>query len=101
VKKRPYDYIHSNIKFGTQPLEVMTDQEPRWIELLAAVDGIEDILVFSSDYPHFQFDDPFAVARTLPKAWVDKVMWKNSADFFGWDISDFTVVEKELAGASA
>src|SRR5262249_261585 len=61
VKKHPYEYIHSNIKFGTQPLEVTWDTEPRWRELLSAVDGIEDVFVFSSDYPHFQFDDPFAV----------------------------------------
>jgi len=101
VKKRPYEYIYNNMKFGTQPLEVMIDQEPRWIDLLAAVDGIEDILVFASDYPHFQFDDPFAAARTLPKSWVDKVMWKNSADFFGWDEADFKTVDKELVGAPA
>ena len=33
------------------------------------IDGIEDILCFSSDWPHPSMDDHVYVARQLPDAW--------------------------------
>jgi predicted TIM-barrel fold metal-dependent hydrolase len=84
VRKRPWDYIHDNIKFSTQPLEVGKDDESRWVELMSTIDGIEDILCFSSDYPHYQFDHPLEIARMLPAAWVDKIMYRNSCELFNW-----------------
>ncbi|MGW4335746.1 amidohydrolase family protein [Rhodococcus koreensis] len=88
VKKRPWEYIHSNIKFSTQPLEVSKDAESKWVDLMTTIDGIEDVLCFSSDYPHYQFDHPLEIARMLPDTWVEKIMYKNSCDLFGWPVPE-------------
>lgn len=87
VKKRPWEYIHESIKFSTQPLEVTKDAEGRWLDLMSTIDGIEDVLCFSSDYPHYQFDDPAEIARMMPTSWQTKVMHDNAAEFLGWPLA--------------
>jgi hypothetical protein len=83
VKKWPSDYIRSNIKLGTQPVDESPDPR-QLIELLETIDGVEDLLCFSSDWPHWTADDPAETTRRLPKAWHRKVMCDNACEFFGW-----------------
>ena len=60
LKRLPSEYMRSNVWFTTQPVE---EPEPR--EHLA--DAIEwmgwDRVLFATDYPHWDFDDP---AHALP-----------------------------------
>ena len=60
LKRLPSEYMRSNVWFTTQPME---EPEPR--EQLA--DAIEwmgwDRVLFATDYPHWDFDDP---AHALP-----------------------------------
>ena len=49
--------------------------------------GTDEILVFSTDYPHFDFDDPdAAIPRQLPEELREKILWKNAAGFYGLDM---------------
>jgi predicted TIM-barrel fold metal-dependent hydrolase len=56
IKRKPSEYVKDHIKFTTQPLDYPEDRT----ELLRAFDWMEcdKILLFSSDYPHWTFDDP-------------------------------------------
>jgi predicted TIM-barrel fold metal-dependent hydrolase len=85
VKRRPTEYVQNHIRFSTQPLEMgrPTDGE-RLVQLLETVDGIEDMLCFSTDYPHFSMDDFVFASRVLPSSWHRKVFCENACDFFGW-----------------
>lgn len=84
VRKWPSEYVHEHIKFSTQPIE--TAPHPRAVtDLLQTVDGMEDLLCFSSDYPHISFDDPTYVARLLPARWREKVMHENARAIYGWE----------------
>lgn len=95
VRKWPSEYVHEHIKFSTQPIE--TAPHPRAVtDLLQTVDGMEDLLCFSSDYPHISFDDPTYVARLLPAPWREKVMHDNASAIYGWDRPTVT---GELAAA--
>jgi len=67
------------MKLSTQPLETSTDGRAL-IELLATVDGIEDIICFSSDYPHYTMDDFNFAARVLPDEWHRKAFFENGRD---------------------
>ncbi len=83
VKKWPSEYVRDHIKFSTQPIEV--GRTPREVpDFFAAVDGMEDLLCYSSDYPHISFDDPSYVARMLPKSWTSKVLCDNACEWYGW-----------------
>ena len=84
VKKRPSEYFRSNIKLATQPLEE-SPKSHQLIDLLEMTEGVEDLLCFSSDYPHWSADSPAHVARLFPKSWHRKVFCDNACDFFGWD----------------
>jgi predicted TIM-barrel fold metal-dependent hydrolase len=83
VRRLPSDYIRRHVKLSTQPLDDSPD--PRGLaRLLESVDGIDDLLCFSTDWPHWTADDPSYVARRLPKSWHRKIFCTNACDFFGW-----------------
>lgn len=86
VKKWPSDYVRENIKFSTQPIET-SSRRHAVAELLQTVDGMEELLCFSSDYPHISFDDPTYVARLLPNQWQTKVFYDNACSIYRWDNS--------------
>lgn len=77
IKRLPSEYFTEHVKVTTQPLE-RTERVIQLLELLRTVDGIEDILCYSSDYPHFDFDDPRYIASRFPKSWHPKVFYENA-----------------------
>ena len=83
IKKLPSQHCRERLRLSTQPTEdIAPDQWMKVIDLI----GTDDLLVFSTDYPHFDFDDPVAaIPRSLPAGTREKIMWKNAADFYGLD----------------
>jgi predicted TIM-barrel fold metal-dependent hydrolase len=75
IKRKPSEYIKDHIKFTTQPLDYPADK----LELTAAFEWMEAdrILLFSSDYPHWTFDDPRWLVKHLPEGMRDAVMHLN------------------------
>jgi hypothetical protein len=55
------------------------------IDLLGSFEGIEDVLVFATDYPHWDADEPRSLAARLPESWHKKIFHDNAARFFGFD----------------
>jgi uncharacterized protein len=55
VKRPPSEYIKEHIWFSTQPMEEPPDRQ----DLKTLIDWIGwDRLLFATDYPHWDFDDP-------------------------------------------
>lgn len=84
VRRWPSEYAHDHIKLSTQPIEESPDSRRGLVDLLSTVDGIEDMLCYSSDYPHYSMDDVGYVARRLPAAWHRKVFCDNACATYGW-----------------
>lgn len=80
LKRKPSDYVKDNIWFTTQPLDYPEDK----LELTNALEWMEaeKILLFSSDYPHWTFDEPRWVAKHLPERMREKIMFQNAIDLF-------------------
>lgn len=81
VKKPPSEYVRESIKFTTQPIDEPAKAEDLWpvLDMLHA----ETTLMFSSDYPHYDNDDPHIVARRLlPKKYRDAIMHDTARAFF-------------------
>lgn len=56
LKRRPSEYIRDHVYFTTQPMEEPDDRR----HVLDVMNWIGwDKLLFASDYPHWDFDDPF------------------------------------------
>ena len=66
VKRLPSEQIREHIWVSTQPVE----EPPRPEQLLDCMDWIGwDKILFASDYPHWDFDDPrYAIPSFIPEA---------------------------------
>jgi uncharacterized protein len=81
VKRLPSEYVRDHIRFSTQPIE--EGPKGALAQVLGSLDGIEDLLCFSSDYPHISMDDPLYVARVLPEEWHPKLFFENASGLYG------------------
>jgi len=83
VKRPPSEYIREHVWFTTQPME-----EPgSSAALLDLFDRIGwDRLLFATDYPHWDFDDPrSAFKANLTEAQRAQLLYGNARTFYGLD----------------
>jgi uncharacterized protein len=78
--KDPSDYVRENVRVTTQPLDIDGPED----DVVASLErvGAEDFLLFSSDYPHWDTDEPTATIARLPAGWRDKVAFENAASTY-------------------
>jgi predicted TIM-barrel fold metal-dependent hydrolase len=98
VKRLPSEYLREHLTLSTQPLE-QTGRKEQLTELLEATGGVEDMLLFAADYPHWDTDDPAYIARRLPAAWGRKVFYENCRKTLRWPADALTY--EQLAPARA
>lgn len=84
LKRLPSEYVREHMRFGTQPIE-----EPDKAEhLLQIIEMLgEDALMWTSDYPHWDFDEPAVVPRRLEETARRKILHNNAAAFFNLPIT--------------
>lgn len=81
VKRPPSEYIERQVWFTTQPVEEPERRE-HMVDLLNWV-GV-DRLLLSTDYPHWDFDDPrFAFRAVLNEDEKRKIYYENAYKLFG------------------
>jgi predicted TIM-barrel fold metal-dependent hydrolase len=83
LKMRPSEYIKQFVRFSTQPLEIPDD--PRQLVTLLSLVDAQDVLMFSSDYPHWDFDSPDFALSSMPAEWREKIFWTTAHDVFHLD----------------
>ena len=84
IKKLPSQHIRERLRLATQPTE---DISPAQWESLVDLMGTDEILVFATDYPHFDFDNPgAAIPAGISAGLREKILWKNAAAFYDLDI---------------
>ncbi len=75
IKKLPSQHCRERLRLSTQPTEDITAEQ--WMKLIDLM-GTDDILMFSTDYPHFDFDDPHAaIPKGLPETTREKIFWSQ------------------------
>jgi len=81
LKRLPSEYVRGHFYFSTQPVEEPPD--PRHFqELFAMADGAHRVM-FASDYPHWDFDNPLTVLHHLPPDVRRRVCVDNVLDCYG------------------
>lgn len=81
LKRKPSEYVREHFWYSTQPMD-----EPEHPEHLRdVIDWVGwDRIVFATDYPHWDFDDPaFAFKCKLSRAERDRVFSGNAKALFG------------------
>jgi uncharacterized protein len=80
----PSEYIRERMRFSLQPLDASPD--PRHMLMLVDQLGSDDLLMFSTDYPHWQFDQPEeALPEGLSPTQRRKILSENARDFYRLD----------------
>jgi predicted TIM-barrel fold metal-dependent hydrolase len=83
LRQPPSRYIQKQFSFTTQPMEEPPD--PRHFVRQLEYAGIEDRLMFSSDYPHWDFDAPDrALPRVLPDTVRTGIMAGHARALYGF-----------------
>ena len=77
LKKLPSEYILDNCYFSTQPIEEPDNAEHlmQMLEMLRA----EKTVVFASDYPHWDFDNPLTAFKFFPADLKRRIFVDNVA----------------------
>jgi predicted TIM-barrel fold metal-dependent hydrolase len=81
LKKDPSEYIRRNVRFTTQPM-VEPHKKEHLPVLIDMVYG-EETLVYSSDYPHWDFDDPMRALAGIPEDVRRKICHDNPRKLYG------------------
>lgn len=81
VRRAPSDYMREHIRLTVQPV----DAPAGGVELGQIVAQMEsdEMLLFGTDYPHYQFDEPDEAWPLHDRALARKVLYDNAAAFYG------------------
>jgi predicted TIM-barrel fold metal-dependent hydrolase len=81
VRRLPSEYIADHVRFTTQPLP--EPKRRRHLHVLCEIAQAERTLMFSSDYPHWDYDDPRHALTALPREIRRRVMSDNAVETYG------------------
>ena len=80
VRRPPSEYVLERVRFTSQPIEEPSDKADLATALAWAHAGT--LLMFATDYPHWDYDDPKFVVRQLPAEMRERVLYRNALEFY-------------------
>ncbi|MEX1030322.1 MAG: amidohydrolase family protein [Paenibacillaceae bacterium] len=80
LKKKPSEYLRDHVRITSQPLE-RPDNDKHLLQTLEMMDA-EHILMFSSDYPHWDFDSPKMAFPKLSESLRKRIFYENAKEFY-------------------
>lgn len=79
VKKLPSEYVYEHIKFTTQPIE---DVKPGDLNTILKMMNGGKLLMYSSDYPHWDNDMPTRILLSLDSETKKNILYNNAKEFY-------------------
>jgi len=80
VDRPPFEIVRDQVRLTLQPVDAPPDREV--LERLLDHMGSDKLLLFSTDYPHWQFDGDDALPDGLPDALVRKILIDNPRETY-------------------
>ncbi len=81
VKRLPSEYLREHIRFGSQPMP--TTPTPAELENLLTSLHADEVLVFASDFPHWDWDEPSTCLLGYDEALRRRVLVDNARELYG------------------
>lgn len=81
VKRKPSEYAAEHVRLTTQPLE--EPDNPRHLRQMLDMFPADQMLMFSSDYPHWDFDNPTRMLTQLPADMKERIFSENARALYG------------------
>ena len=81
IKKLPSQYVRESIRFGSQPINEPERPEDHatFLEWLHA----DELLVFASDYPHWDWDEPSKTFAGLAEPLRRRIFYQTALETYG------------------
>jgi len=81
LRRLPSEYVREHVRFGTQPIE--EPKNPKHLVQIVDMLGGPEMLMYASDFPHWDFDEPSVLPKRLGEDAIRKILHDNAVDFFG------------------
>lgn len=81
MKRSPEEYLAEHIRVSTQPMEESAGKASDIYEVLKVLNA-DEWLIYASDYPHWDYDNPDVALRGFPEDWQRKIMYENPKKFY-------------------
>jgi predicted TIM-barrel fold metal-dependent hydrolase len=81
MKRLPSSYLRTHVRFCADPFESPDDLAVlgEWLEMTDA----RDLLLFASNYPHWDFFDPRHAFKDVEEGLRRRVMGENASALYG------------------
>jgi len=80
LTERPSDYIRGHVRLTTQPIEE-PDRPEHLLQMFEMIDAAH-LLMYASDYPHWDFDDPVAAFSRVPADLKRRIFVENARELY-------------------
>lgn len=80
LTRLPSEYIKEHVRLTTQPIEE-PDNPEQLLQVFEMIDA-KHTLLFSSDYPHWDFDDPLWAFRHVPNDLKQRIFSENARELY-------------------
>ncbi|HEV7216332.1 MAG TPA: amidohydrolase family protein, partial [Chloroflexota bacterium] len=80
LKRLPSQYLADHVRVTSQPLE-RPDDPKQLLQVFEMMDA-EHVLMFSSDYPHWDFDSPTDAFPKLPETLHQRIFEQNARELY-------------------
>jgi uncharacterized protein len=81
IKRLPSEYVREHCRFTSQPF--IEPPHRAQIQQMLEMIHAEETLMFATDYPHWDFDDPVRTKQELPESMRSAVMVGNAVKTYG------------------
>lgn len=82
VKRPPSEYVRERVRFTTQPVDEPERHQRHYIAQIAEMMAADEVLMFSSDYPHWDSEQVSRVMRVMPEEMRDRIFYQTAADTY-------------------
>ncbi len=87
LDRPPSEIVHDHILLTTQPIEEPAQRQH--LHQMLAMFPAEKMLMFSTDFPHWDGDTPDFSMRTLPDDIRDAVMWQTASQLYKLPVAQY------------
>jgi len=79
LKRMPSEYVFENVRLISQPVEEPPKQE--YLLQIFEMINAHRMLMYSSDFPHWDFDEPVRIPRALGAETRKRILHDNACEF--------------------
>jgi predicted TIM-barrel fold metal-dependent hydrolase len=81
IDRRPTEIVRDHVRFTLQPVDAPTG-DPAVLSRVIEHIGFDDVLLFSTDYPHWHFDGADVLPEGLGRSTIEKMLVDNALDTY-------------------